>query len=497
MSNSDVPSSLRRAFKDDRGQALPFMMFLTILFLGMAGLTVDLGHAYTCYRELQTSTDAAALAGAYELASSTASSSSVTSAATSYSSASGGANQNSNLPNTTISVTLKCLTSVANSGVLCSASPTGDNAIQVLQTAVVPTTFIRVLSIFGVKSASSLTLNTVATAAMRGAQNAQYNVAMVVDTTNSMGSNDTDASCNNTRIYCALEGVQTMLGNLTPCTASSTSTSCTPFDQVSLFTFPPVQANTAQDDTTCPSSNPTIVPYSTPTPGATWTPTNFSSSNATYQLTNYLSDYSSTNKSGAPLNTSSALTIATGGGVGTKQHPCNGLQTPGGDGTYFAGVIYAALSSLAAAQTANPGSQNALIILSDGDADSSKITGGTNNGATYGSLQDQCAQAVAAAQTASSMTNTTVYSVAYGASSSGCASDVYNSKTNPTGTGITPCQTMQQMASSPATFYSDATASQNKGQCTSADNPNLSLTGIFKQVSTQFTVARLIPDSSQ
>jgi hypothetical protein len=266
---------------------------------------------------------------------------------------------------------------------------------------------------------------------------------------------------------------------------------------VSLFTYPPVQANTAKNDTTCPSSNPTIVPYTTPAPGATWVPTNFSSTNGTYQLTNYLSDYSSTNKSGAALNSSSALAIATGAGMGTKKNPCNGLQTPGGDGTYYAGVIYAALSSLAAAQAANPGSQNALIILSDGDADSSVIAGATNNGATYGSAQDQCAQAVAAAKTASSMTDTTVYSVAYGASNSGCASDVYNKKTNPAGTNITPCQAMTQMASSPSTFYSDATASANPGQCISADNSGLALGAIFKQIATQFTVARLIPDSSQ
>jgi Flp pilus assembly protein TadG len=487
--------SLRRAFKDDSGQILPWMAFLFILFLGLAGLTLDLGRAYTSYRELQTSTDAAAMAGALEMSLSTSSQASVNAVVTQYSSAAGGANQNSNLPNTTVAITPKCLATLTAEGIVCSAAPIGNNAIQVVQTAVMPTIFIRVLTMFGINSASSLTLRTASTAAMRGAINAQYNVAMVVDTTNSMGSTDNDASCNNTRIHCALAGVQTMLGGLTPCTASSTSTSCTPFDQVSLFTFPAVQANTAQNDTTCPSSDPTTVPYSTPAPGATWVPTNFTSKNATYQLTNYVSDYSSTNKSGAPLNTSSALTIATGGGVGTKKNPCNGLQTPGGEGTYFAGVIYSALSSLAAAQAANPGSQNALIILSDGDADSSQITGATNNGATYGSAQDQCAQAVAAAQTASGMTNTTVYTVAYGSPSSGCASDV-KSKTNPNGTNITPCQTMQQMASSNATFYSDATAT-GSGGCLSPDYPALALGAIFTQITTQFTVARLIPDSTQ
>ena len=499
-----IPSFVKQSLKDDSGQIIPWVALLSVLFLGMTGLTLDLGRAFTCYRELQTSTDAAALAGAYAMSLTNATSGSITAAVTAYSSATGGANQNSNLPGATVAVNLKCLNSVSNTGVLCGATAAGNyNSLQVVQTASVPTLFIRALSVFGINSATSFTLRTAATAAMRGAQNAQYNVAMVVDTTASMGSGDNDASCGDTRIHCALGGVQTLLSHLTPCTVSSTSTSCTAFDQVSLFTFPAVQANTAKNDTTCPSSNPTITDYFTPTAGGTWSNTNFSSSNPTYQLTTYVSDYSSTNKTGAPLNTSSSLTIATGGGVGTKTKPCNGMQTPGGKGTYFAGVIYSALSSLAAAQAANPGSQNALIILSDGDADSSNITNGKNSGSTYGSLQDQCAQAVAAARSASSMTDTTVYTIAYGASSTsggssgGCASDVRNALSNPSGTNITPCQTMSQMATSPSTFYSDATAQQNKGQCTSASNPSLSLDGIFTQVATQFTIARLIPDSSQ
>jgi len=48
----------------------------------------------------------------------------------------------------------------------------------------------------------------------------------------------------------------------------------------------------------------------------------------------------------------------------------------------------------------------------------------------------------------------------------------------------------------PAThFYSDATAFQNKGQCTSSSNPNLNLKGIFGSIAEQLTRARLIPNS--
>ncbi len=501
-----------KAFKDASGQILPWMAMLMVLFCGMAGLTLDLGHAYVCYRELQASTDAAALAGAYEMAQKGATTATATSEVLAYSSQAGGANVNGNLPNASVSTPLfQCNTYVATTlGVPCSSSPTGYNTIRVVQSSPVPTMFIQVLGVFGINAAKSITLTTTSTAAVKGAAPAQYNVAMVVDTTNSMGNQDTDANCGSTRIACALAGVQTMLQLLQPCAAGATGSSCTPYDQVSLFTFPPVEANQASNETTCPSSAAAITPYTTPGIGATWTaPTG---TTGTYQITGYLSNYSSTNQSGAALNTGSALTVATGGGVGTgtgrNYHPCNGLQTPGGDGTYYAGAIYAATSSLVAAQAANPGSVNALIILSDGDADSGKITGSTNNGATYGSAQDQCAQAVAAAQYAAGLPNTTVYSIAYGAASSGCASDVKcttktgcagNVPYNPNGTGVTPCQAMQEMSSGWASgdqshFFSDASASQNVGQCTSPDSPGLALTDIFTALTNQFGKSRLIPN---
>src|ERR1019366_2844604 len=191
-------------------------------------------------------TDAAALAGGYALSLSTATSASVKTEVTTYSSVSPGVNVNPNLPSATITTTLMCSTYVTNLGIPCSASPTGDNAVVVQQTAVIPTHFIHVLSLFGVRSATSLTLLATATAAMRGATNAQYNVAIVLDTTASMASADTDASCGSTRIRCALSGVQALLQSLTPCSPGSTSSACkSAFDSVSLFTFPNVTQSTA------------------------------------------------------------------------------------------------------------------------------------------------------------------------------------------------------------------------------------------------------------
>ena len=487
----------RKVWKNEDGQILPWMVLLVILFLGMAGLTLDLGHAYVCYRELQASTDAAALAGGYALSLSTATDRSVDTAVSNASSVTGGQNANINLPSAAETPSLECLATVTSMGINCSASPTGDNAIQVVQSAVVPTYFIRGLAAFGVKGASSITLTTESTAAMRGATNSPYNVAIVIDTTNSMGSTDTDASCGSTRISCALQGVQTLLESLSPCTAASESGTCVGFDTVSLFTFPNIQANQAADDTSCPTSNPSIPNYTTPARGATWSaPTGTA---GTYQVTSgYLDNFSSTNAAGGALSTSSSLTIATGG---SGKSNCQGLQTPGGDGTYYAAAIYAAQSSLAAASSKDVGSQNALIILSDGDASSTKITvtgtvqaAGTGTPAftvAYPSSTDQCQQAIDAAKYATAQ-GTTVYTIAYGAASSGCSTD-----TSGPLKGLSPCTALQDMASSAADFYSDATASQNKGQCTSSANPSLTLNQIFQNVATSFTVSRLIPNGAK
>ena len=118
------------------------------------------------------------------------------------------------------------------------------------------------------------------------------------------------------------------------------------------------------------------------------------------------------------------------------------------------------------------------------------MTSGKHNGNTYPSPDDQCSQGIAAAQYASAQ-GTTVYTVAYG------ASNAANGSQCTTDPALSPCSALDQMATTAGDFYSDATASQNKGQCISAANPNLDLTQIFSQVASQFTVARLIPNNTQ
>ena len=247
-----------RLLAGEAGQMFPVLALIGALLLTLGGICVDLGHAFVCKRELQASADAAALAGAFALSGSSATVASVQAEASKFSSATGSNNANPAFTSVGITTTPVCLSTVSGWGVLCSSSTIGDNAVQVLETATTNTWFIRLASIFGVQAAQFLTIKAESTAAMRGASNAQYNVAVLIDTTASMGSSDTDANCGNTRIYCALQGVQTLLQELSPCAPSSTSSNCVAFDQVSLFTFPNIQANNASDDTTCPTSNPTI-----------------------------------------------------------------------------------------------------------------------------------------------------------------------------------------------------------------------------------------------
>jgi hypothetical protein len=143
-------------------------------------------------------------------------------------------------------------------------------------------------------------------------------------------------------------------------------------------------------------------------------------------------------------------------------------------------------------------------VLSDGDANAAsgrvattttdgKLTlngTGSNHTYTYPSLLGQCGQAVVAAQAATAA-GTKVYTVAYGSASSGCSTDTTYSAYP----GITPCQTMEKMASSAATFFSDYNQSGSGSTCQSASQPTTSISQIFQQIGSNFTSPRLIQDN--
>ena len=57
-------SFVRRAITDQGGQTLPFVALMMTALLGVAGLVVDVGHAYVIRGQLQNAANASALAAA-------------------------------------------------------------------------------------------------------------------------------------------------------------------------------------------------------------------------------------------------------------------------------------------------------------------------------------------------------------------------------------------------------------------------------------------------
>jgi Flp pilus assembly protein TadG len=507
--------AMRSFLKDQRGQAAVVVMLTATGMMALAGASVEAGHVYYAYQQLVAATNAAALAGAEAMPNTTQASTNVTT----YSAQTNELNATSMLQNVVATPKFLCLGSVSSSlNVPCSTSTGasgGYNALSVKQTATIPLWF------GGLIGMKQMNVAATATAAMRGGQDAPWNIAIILDTTASMNDSDGGGQCSGTRISCARQGLLVLLNDLYPCGLGQTctATGATAVDSVSLFVFPAVTTATESKDYTCPTSNPTSVMYTFPDPPtSTVLPTG-----DTYQAIGFKNDFKTSDTS-TSLNTSSWLVIAAGGNSG-----CSGVQAPGGAGTYYAQVIYAAQAALVTQQANNPGSKNAIIILTDGDAtacaSNAYTTGGACNSkaqlvATEGTLNGtgtntsnpsgyksyaypsalgECGQAVLAAQAAANA-GTTVYTIGYGSPTSGsCLTDKTYSTSVTTnggtwGPGKQACQAIAAMASAQVNFYSD----DGSGcQATAPSNQSLTkLTAIFRAITNNLTSPRLIPNSS-
>jgi hypothetical protein len=215
----------------------------------------------------------------------------------------------------------------------------------------------------------------------------------------------------------------------------------------------------------------------------------------------FQSDYR-TSDTATTLYASSFLTAAAGGVAG-----CTGMAPPHNVtylNTYYAPPMYAAQAALIHEQTAFPGSQNVMIIVGDGDANTPQTSGSTvimpspatSNG-RYPSWLGECGQAVTAAQ---SFTNTIVYTVAYGSpSSGGCVTDqdaAFSPHANTSSTpNIQPCNEMAMMATHSWDFFSDYQQSGSTSTCVAAQ-VETALSDIFLQIAGDLTEARLISDGA-
>jgi Flp pilus assembly protein TadG len=413
MSKSRL-SNVIRALLDRNGQAIYYAVFGFIPLMGMAGLSIDVGHAYIIRAALQNGTNAAALAAA----GSTFTGQTQQAAADAFASDSGEANivpYVTSTPN--VSAVCVNMAYPAGSGLSCTTGSPA-NAVKVTQTASVPTYFLNVLNAWPFNCSSCAALTVGATAYASNAGPAQpWNMAVIIDSTGSMANED--SSCGASQMQCAMEGLQLLFSGLNPCPAPMTS--CTNSQaslHVALFTFPELKISALPIATQC-SGTATVnsyAPYTLPKPGlaayhpdtdlqylegtTTWT----ASYEVTYGATNtdangFLSDYYVSNAATGDMNPSSALVEAIGYGIngvngattskvgclpvaissvnlnGFTPNPATGSPgstttvntTAVGEGvTYYAPVIYAAQAALNAESILYPGAQNMMIILGDG-----------------------------------------------------------------------------------------------------------------------------------
>lgn len=506
-----------RFVNEDSGQVLPWMILLLLMFLGMSALVVDVGHAMVIQKQLQASVDAAALAAAEMLPNA-----SYSTMGTTYSAAAGKSNAYNGVSVGTPTITPLCLHTVSGWGISCTS--TSPNAVSVTETATIPTFFAGVLGI------KTMTVSAKSTAS-KGSKPLPYNVAIVLDTTGSMDNND--SNCGATQLECATQAFQYLLQGLDP-----------NLDSISLFTFPGVTTTSAANDYNCSGNGPQDGPYTFPSKTATslssmpytttsgwgWNQTT-TTQQMTYQIVGYSNDYRTSNTA-STLSSSSNLAVAVGSGR------CAGIQTSNDYNTYYAATIYAAQASLIAQQAARPGSGNAMIILSDGNAtamnngyfqdfvtSSSQSTTWADSSGNYpnsnggGSWVGECGQGVDAANYASNYVDangkkdgTVVFTIAYGSPTTSTSGGRYgnggNCSTDIGGgphPGITPCQAMQQMSSGwnstpqdKSHFFSDYYAPGGDSGCQAADANNTitSLNAIVNAILGDLQGARLIPNST-
>jgi Flp pilus assembly protein TadG len=559
---------VQKAFHDQRGQILPWLAVVLIGMLGAAGLSIDVGRAYVAHSQLQNYANAAALAAAGEVYN-TSTTTGAIATATSYSAGSGDENASSSLGTVTTTVTTVCVNALEPAGSNCTTSPTA-NAVRVNQTTTIPTYFMK---LFGIPS---LSVSSQSMASMQGAAQ-PWNVAIILDATQSMGSAPPSGSCTgySTLFACAQGGVQSLLQAVQPCAGGASCTASNTQFRVALFSFPNVSVATVGDvygNCNTPTNEPYTLPLTTGYSNESTTLTSYTNlgyataststshgvTTTTYTSTipvstyedtpvntswssdgdtnGFSSDYWSASATGN-LNTSSSLVKAVTG--------C--MKNPGGESTYYASVIYAAQAALTAEQT-KYGGKNAIIILSDGEANAANTkfpsssnvpASGQTSQASYGfsvatnstssnfnnlnttgtttktfgyypDFHDECQQAIMASQAAQAA-GTTVFAVGFGSeTTTGCSSGSGSTDTtvvaDQTGTttpfssasSITPCITMKNIASPTSNgvsyFYADSSSSTNG--CTDNAHTVSQVNQIFWAISSYFTTPRLIPSNT-
>src|SRR5664279_2886068 len=292
----------------EQGQILPIVAIALVAMLGISAFAIDVGYAYYAKRQLQSATDAAALAGAQDLPNSTT----AIATATSYAAANTPANVSF-----TFTYQAKCTaTAVAATGCNAAVNP---NDLTVSGSATTNTWFA---GLFGI---NHFTVSAHANACSP-CSSTPVDIVLAVDRTGSMcsptGPGGTCTDLNN-----AKDGIRTLLGLMNP-----------PYAQIGMLDFPPVQT-TGTSPCSAPYNslgNNGYDGYDSPTRG-------------------YVTDpISGTYKTGTALNTSSGLYLHTVDG------PSNSCIQAGGNTSYSEALRQAQAELLAHGR---PNVPNYIIFL--------------------------------------------------------------------------------------------------------------------------------------
>ena len=361
----------RRLRRDERGQVFIFVGVALVALFALTGFALDMATIVQMRRELQASSDAAALAGAQLLPDSTL----AISTAKNFSGISGGKNTYPGKPVVTMDSGYPLTKCLSTTGVPCSPV----NAIVVQQVATVPLFFSRVVGW------SSMNVKAMATASAKGGIPTPLDIMLVVDTTASMNnscSGTVSGISNPTRLDCALAGMRALIGAVWPCPPSLTSCGTVtggnvakPVDEIGLMVFPGLKAGTSKSmDYDCSNNlaKTDLAPYG---------------SSPVYNIVPLSSDYKTSSSSalnGAGSNLVKAVDWSSGAGCSSGSY---GLESPGGQGTYFADALTQAQTALVS--TGRSDVQNVIILLGDGDAN-------------YTGVSNPCKAAVNAAKSAAS-----------------------------------------------------------------------------------------------
>ena len=407
----------------EEGQTIVIVALCLVVFLGAAGLVIDVANLYVTQRHLQTAADAAALAAAQDLpnsttsactySASTAGSSTCTVNGTNVALAGNGNNYGTTFGNVQTTAQVECV-SKASAGTSCqtgtacnssadyppsgSTSNLGCNAIKVTEQTTVTPFFMGVLGFGG------QTVTASATAGLAGGAPEPLDVEMIDDTTASMGDSDTcggtptdvPSTVSLTQEDCAKAGIRALLTTLHPCAQNLAS--CGPFlndqtqasggavDEVGLVVFPGLTGLSQGSDGSISNELDCT--------------SNVSSSNvsygsgANYQVVPFSSDFrysdASTSDPLATLNTSSNLVRAVywpGDGCPNGGYPISGGSTSSISGGGSGDTTTASTSSGAtiaggagtAADTSSTTNAGITQGLSTATANTSAVTQGTTS----------------------------------------------------------------------------------------------------------------------